>query len=277
MKEMEGQRLDRVLSRSGDPGLRGWRRLCETGRVLVNGRTASPALKLRSGHCIRLLPPATAPQASFPHLVCQTPEFAALFKPSGWHSAAVTGSIHSHVEGELETLLPDLTVRPVLLNRLDADTSGLLIVACAPGSGEQWRKAENAGTLFKDYLAVVHGLPDTSLTLRNRLNADNRRQTAIENSDDPSPLRHTLVQPLRPLPAISAFPTHSGPLGLVACSIHKGTRHQIRAHLAHAGYPLAGDGLYGSPLPGPFLLHHGCIRFPGFEANAPAPWDFLEE
>ena len=54
---------------------------------------------------------------------------------------------------------------------------------------------------------------------------------------------------------------------LVGCRIRKGARHQIRAHLAAAGHPLAGDSLYGAELPCPsgflFASRAGLVsRFP---------------
>ena len=50
--------------------------------------------------------------------------------------------------------------------------------------------------------------------------------------------------------------------------------HQIRAHLAAAGHPLAGDSLYGAELPCPsgFLLHHGRVSLPDFQAFRLPAW-----
>ena len=61
---------------------------------------------------------------------------------------------------------------------------------------------------------------------------------------------------------------------LIGCRIRKGARHQIRAHLAAAGHPLAGDSLYGAELPCPsgFLLHHGRVSFPDFQAFRLPAW-----
>jgi hypothetical protein len=61
-------------------------------------------------------------------------------------------------------------------------------------------------------------------------------------------------------------------LSLVLCRIRLGARHQIRAHLAAAGHPLFGDGLYGdraAPCP---LLHHIRLDMPDFSASCPPPW-----
>lgn len=60
---------------------------------------------------------------------------------------------------------------------------------------------------------------------------------------------------------LQCYPNTSS-ITLVQCDIHKGARHQIRAHLASRGYPIIGDALYGGGVPSAMLfLHHGrmCI------------------
>ncbi len=271
-----GFRLDKALALSGPPGLRGWRRFCEAGLVLVDERPASPALKLRAGQRIRLLHTESVPPEGAPRVVALSETFAALFKPSGWHSVALPGSTLPSVEALLGRggLLPATGgFAPCLLNRLDGQTSGLLVAGRTPEASVLWHGYEDAGEVCKHYLAVVHGLPDKPLVIRAGLDTADRRRVKVLAGAEAPRLRHTRVQPLRRLEA-SDLPG-AGSCGLVVCSIRKGARHQIRAHLAHAGHPLVGDALYGGSGSGFFLLHHYQVRLPGFQAEAGAPWTFL--
>lgn len=285
--EDAGLRLDRFLAaRFSSCGLRGWRRLCENGHVLVNGRPAPPALKLAESHTVSVSEhafTALSPSTSClqPAVITATEDLAAVYKPSGMHSAAITGSTVSSVESLLESkelLQPTSGFAPQLLNRLDFDTSGLLMLARSPQGKAQWLTAENAGTVEKYYIALVHGLPEERLEIRVALDTANRVLSKPLEHDSPSPLRSTAVVPVCMLSerSLRTLGLPAQDVGLVACRIRKGARHQIRAHLAWRGHPLVGDTLYGSPHPGPFFLHHGIIALPAFSAESPAPWGIEE-
>lgn len=106
------------------------------------------------------------------------------------------------------------------------------------------------------------------------------------------PLRHTVIEPvlsLRVEDMVTVLPGSSAasspmwradqPLTVALCRIRKGVRHQIRAHAAHAGFPLWGDVRYGdggedSPLgdDGHFVLHHGMLETPDGTVFDTCPW-----
>jgi len=282
--EEHGQRLDRFLAaRFSSCGLRGWRRLCEDGGVLVNGRPAAPALKVLEGQSVIVVSgflqnASSSASRLEPSLVTLTPDLAAVCKPVGMHSASLAGRTDPSVESLLAAgaLAPPVGgFSPLLLNRLDRGTSGLLMVARSDRGAALWREAEDAGMVDKRYLALVHGLPEAPLLIRTRLDTANRSRSKALAEETPDPLRHTSVEPLCALDpeALQRLGLDTAmPVGLVACRIRKGARHQIRAHLACSGYPLVGDTAYGSPCREPFFLHHNAIALPGFSAHTPAPW-----
>ena len=79
-----------------------------------------------------------------------------------------------------------------------------------------------------------------------------------------------------------SVPSFPDSLTLAGCTIHRGARHQIRAHAAALGHALWLDGLYASSLPqssedgqGYFFLHHGALHLP--EARWLLPPDWLPE
>jgi len=126
----DGERLDRALKAAmPDSGLRLRRRLCEEGRVLVDGRARRPGYKVKSGQTVEVGAVWTMAKADEMGLkvVKSGGGFAAVDKPGGVHSAAISGKSGPCVESVLGELFPD--DEPVLLNRLDYLTSGLLLVA----------------------------------------------------------------------------------------------------------------------------------------------------
>ena len=300
-EEAQGWRLDKALglllaspspeqeaARPGlfalaDLGLRARRRLCDRSLVLVNGKPGIPGLKLRAGQEIIILPDpegAAIPEDA-PSLVYKDGGIAALYKPAGMHTAALAGSLSPSLETLLGDLLPseEEGYASRLLNRLDAPTSGLVLASCTDGGERRWYRAERIGNTDKLYLALIEGQPLYDFTVARRLDTDTRNKTRVRHTDDPDPVRHTDVTLLAPLtagdvPGLVESDDPHAPLMLVGCRIRKGARHQIRAHLAAAGHPLAGDSLYGAELPCPsgFLLHHGRVSLPDFQAFRLPAW-----
>lgn len=261
--QFEGARLDRALELLlPGSGLRLRRRLIESGRVLLDGRSATAGRKVRQGQTLELLPGALEEAAPVLAIAAHTKDYAAVVKPAGLHSAAICGSSEPSVEALLADLFPGQA--PVLLNRLDRETSGLLLVA-------QNAKAQRAfarlspQAVVKEYDAVVHGELEEELTLRFVLDTDDRKRTRVVAKLNQDEAGWTRVRPVRKLP---------GGLSVLRVRIVSGARHQIRAHLAFAGLPILGDPMYGMADDGAprMYLHHGRIAFPGFEARCEPNW-----
>ena len=130
--EEDGLRLDHVLARLvPGMGLRGRRRLCAEGRVLVNGRPEREARKVRPGDALALREDdgAAAESGGTARVVLRGEHLAALHKPSGMHSEALAGKTDDSLQTRLSGLLPGCAQAPRLLNRLDFATSGLVLAA----------------------------------------------------------------------------------------------------------------------------------------------------
>ncbi|WP_419787701.1 pseudouridine synthase [Pseudodesulfovibrio sp.] len=265
-EEQGGQRLDKALEAvlSGS-GLRLRRRLCDDGRVLVDGRAMKPGYKVSAGQCVILLggEKAVLPEDLGLMVVERHGGFLAVYKPGEVHSAVIAGRDVPSVEALLPSMLPGEA--PVLLNRLDFLTSGLLLVALTEDAVRVWRDAEESGNIRKFYVAEVEGRFDGVTTVRNKLDTADRKITRILDETDGDPRRWTDVQVL----------SHDWGrnTSMVTCLIVKGARHQIRAHLASIGHPIIGDSIYGAGREGDALhLHHRRVELPGFTAEVSAPF-----
>ncbi len=264
--EHEGERLDRALELLlPGSGLRLRRRVIESGRVLLDGRAATAGRKVRQGQLLELLPGAVEQAAPELAIATRTDAYAAVIKPAGLHSAAICGSSEPSVEALLPELFPGET--PVLLNRLDRETSGLLLVALTPKAQRAYANLDPRA-VTKEYDAVVRGELDEELSLRFILDTDDRKRTRVVAKLNPDDTGWTRVRP------VAKF---SNGLTQLRVAIVSGARHQIRAHLAFAGLPIVGDALYGDGSDGAggaprMYLHHGRIAFPGFAATCRPDW-----
>ncbi len=126
-------------------------------------------------------------------------------------------------------------IRPV--NRLDFDTSGLIIFAKNEYVQENLIRQMQNNTFHKEYLCLAEGIFENS---KGTINAsiDRKPNSIIErcvNPDGKTAVTHYEV--------LKSFDNYS----LVKCMLETGRTHQIRVHLAYIGHPLLGDSLYGHP------------------------------
>ena len=128
---------------------------------------------------------------------------------------------------------------PALCNRIDRNTGGIVIAAKNAEALRILNDKIRDREIEKYYLCTVQGKPKpASGRLENFLFKDAKKNQVFVK-DRPEPGAKTAVTEYRVL-------CSKGPLSLVECRLLTGRTHQIRAQMAHAGWPLLGDGKYGS-------------------------------
>ena len=238
-----GVRLDHCLAALlPHMGLRGRRRLCDEGRVHVNGRPAGPGYRVLQGQLVQVFSDVLQQPGDQVSVVSATCDLAAVDKPAGVPSATLAGGSHG-IESVLGELFPRCPQSyPVLLNRLDTGTSGIVLTALSAAGEAAWQAAGADGSICKRYLAVTVGAfpHGKELILDRALDMNSRAVTRLLTCPGP-PERHTRVR------GLGVFRNAEGQiLSLVGCSIIRGARHQIRVHLAGAGFPLWQDVRYAN-------------------------------
>ncbi len=128
---------------------------------------------------------------------------------------------------------------PALCNRIDRNTGGIVIAAKNAETLRIMNEKIRDREIEKYYLCAVHGRPKPAEgRLEDFLFKDAaKNQVYVKAKSEPGAKT-----------AITEYKTlcSKGPLSLVECRLLTGRTHQIRAQMAHAGWPLLGDGKYGS-------------------------------
>ncbi|MBN2231982.1 MAG: RluA family pseudouridine synthase [Deltaproteobacteria bacterium] len=287
-----GSRLDQFLNRKHpEISVRRWRGVLE--RVRVDDRPASKGMKLTAGSRVtlparlptELLPgPAAADDSVSLEIIHEDRELVALFKPAGVHCHPQHRDETGTIANALVRRYPEMArfgfdpLQPGLLNRLDHETSGVLLAARSEATWNQARNWFAGGRVHKVYLGIVHGHVRSrrmvELPLIHQPGDPRRMTTTIPAGYDGRVLpAKTVIEPLK---------TRRHDSQLVRLTMRTGVMHQLRVHLACAGHPLVGDRLYGRPetavidrLLGRLFLHSHMIRLPdGRTFTAEPDWDW---
>ena len=249
-----------------------WRASLEGGRLELDGRVVnSLELQVRGGNqLVHVVESQVEPDVSaglrFLH---EDEDLLVLAKPAPLPIHPSGRFNKNTVLGLLASVFDDLRVLPV--HRLDADTTGVLVLAKHPAAARQLGAQFEARTVGKRYLARVHGCAprrfEGTAPIARRPDSTGKRTTGCGAS------------------ALTRFWTLcSGSQSLVAAWPRSGRTNQIRLHLREAGHPIVGDRAYGANADdefqsgGALCLHADSIRLrhPGagdrvrFDAPRPA-------
>jgi 23S rRNA pseudouridine1911/1915/1917 synthase len=236
-----GERLDVFVAReAGVPRARA-ARMIDAGSVLVNGARASKSLRLEAGMRVTAeAEPEAAPlqpEAIDLHVVFEDDALLVISKPAG----LVVHPAPGHPSGTLVNALLSRGARggdperPGIVHRLDAGTSGLMIVARSDEAYETLVAAMSAREISRTYLALVEGQPKTdTITIDAPIGRSpkNRQKMAVVAGGKDARTEITVME------------RHAA-TSLVEARPYTGRTHQIRVHLAVAEHPVVGDPVYG--------------------------------
>jgi 23S rRNA pseudouridine955/2504/2580 synthase len=245
-----GQRVDNFLLRvlKGVPKSHIYR-ILRSGEVRLNRRRVRPDARLAPGDDLRIPPVRMAadeaPSRRLPRplalpILYEDDALIAIDKPAG---LAVHGG-SGIAFGAIEQLRAARTNAPFLelVHRLDRDTSGVLLVAKKRVALTALHAAFREGEVDKRYLVLVKGrwrdaVRTVELPLSKFVTAAGERRVRIER--DGGKLARTVFRKRQ------VWTRAEPSLSLLEAELHTGRTHQIRVHLTHLGFPLAGDEKYG--------------------------------
>ena len=239
-----GARLDAALAARPEVGSRSLaERLVADGSVLVDGSARTKSHRLSAGSIVEAeLPdpvPILVPEPVTVRVAYEDDAIVVVDKPAGLVVHPGAGVPSSTLAGQLLTLGarggPD-PARPGVVQRLDKDTSGLLVAARSEEAWAALQEAIRRRQVERRYLALVRGHP-RSRTGRIDAPIGRDRRDATRRSLDTD----------EPREAVTWFETVelTGEHALLDVRLETGRTHQIRVHLQAIELPVAGDPLYG--------------------------------
>lgn len=269
MPQDNPERLDRYLVRVGlASSRRAARQMLEQRRVRVNGVTAVKSRMVGPKDCIEVEAASPArdiePEAETPlEVLFADAAMLIVNKPGGVPCHPLRPGERGTVMNALVARYPETALagdKPLeggLVHRLDNGTSGALIVARTRTAFEELRRAIRTGRVRRRYLALVEGRPEAEMFLdapvAHHPKSARRMVVAADEREAHRLGARRAISRVEPLRSGRRF-------SLVQVDPATGARHQIRVHLANAGFPILGDTLYGGPStpdlePGRFCLH----------------------
>jgi 23S rRNA pseudouridine955/2504/2580 synthase len=259
----EGQRIDNFLMRhlKGVPKSHIYR-ILRSGEVRVNSKRIDATHRLQIGEVLRVPPvrlgerpeveKAAIPHASrlAPRILYQDDALLVLNKPSGMAVHGGSGVSRGVIE-QLRQEFPEARFLE-LAHRLDRETSGVLLVARKRAALLALHRAMRESDMDKRYLVLVSGKwqnarQSVRLPLLKQTVGDGERRVSVDPDGQEA---HTIFNLKRNWAEFS----------LLEAELKTGRTHQIRVHLSHLGFPIAGDDKYGNFSLNRELQHSGLKR-----------------
>ncbi len=271
-EDEEGMRLDRWFKRRLPTlSLSHLNKIVRTGQVRVDGARVKPAVRLAAGQKVRVPPLELVPptpkravsegsleadrRALRDMILYEDRDLIVLNKPFGLAVQGGSGTFR-HIDGMLAALADDEGQRPVLVHRLDRDTSGVLLVA------KTRRIAADLGEIFRSrqaqkiYWALVEGVPKPAQGRISLFLAKGEGMDGMRGAAQPARGNRAALEKMRIAQHGDEDAQHSVTYYTVVDKIAPrlawlsmkpitGRTHQLRAHAEAIGHPIIGDPKYG--------------------------------
>ena len=258
-KNDAGQRLDKFITKAIDIPTSLLYKSIRTKKIKVNRKRAEISTQLSEGDTVQCFLSdeffkKSADESSFENI---TPRLSIIYEDENIMllDKKPGVSVHEDENGATNTLITHILAylyqkgeynpseenafAPALCNRIDRNTGGIVIAAKNAEALRVMNEKIKLREIDKFYLAAIHGVPKKKEdTLRGYLLKDEKTKSVRVYDKNPPRDAKTIITKYRVLKV-------KADSSLVEVELLTGRTHQIRAHFAHIGHSLIGDGKYG--------------------------------
>ena len=240
-----GVRIDKYLMNETEMSRSKIQKLIESGNVLVNDKEVKTSYSVKIDDVITIeelddeidIVPENIPL----DIVYEDEYLLVVNKPSGMVVHPAPGNYSGTLVNALMYHCNNLssvngTVRPGIVHRIDADTSGLLLVAKNDMVHNDLAKQISEKTVVRKYVCLVHGvINEDTATIDAPIGRDinNRKKMCVTGDNSKEAVTHIRVL------------ERYNKATLIECVLETGRTHQIRVHMSYINHPVVNDPVYG--------------------------------
>ncbi len=277
-EEGEGERVDKYLNLLMESLSRSYiQKLLTDKHVTVNEKVVKANYRLKSDDEVRLLlPPAVTPDIEPEDIpleilyedndliVVNKPKGMVVHPAAGHYNGTLVNALLYHCKGNLSGI--NGILRPGIVHRIDKDTTGSVIACKNDSAHASIAEQLKEHSIVRRYHAIVVGAlkeeEGTIHTLIGRHPTDRKKMAVVHNSGKDAVTHYKVLQ---------RFEKYT----YIECRLETGRTHQIRVHMAHLGFPLLGDEVYGRK-ECPFKLQGQTLHAKILGFKHPLTGDYIE-
>ena len=240
-----GKRIDKYLGETTDYTRSKIQKMIENGNILVNNNKVKSSYTLKENDNVEVtdyveetdILPENIPLDIYYEdndlIVVNKPSGMVVHPAPGNYSGTLVNALMYHTNN-LSTV--NTSIRPGIVHRIDADTSGLLLVAKNDKSHNLLAEAIQKKEVVREYIALVDGvINEDTATIDAPIGRDknDRKKMAVTSENSKDAITHIRV--------LDRYKDST----LIRCKLETGRTHQIRVHLNYIGHPVVNDPVYG--------------------------------
>lgn len=240
-----GERIDKYLQKNTEYTRSKIQKMIESGNITVNEKKVKQGYILKENDEIQItdyIEDTSVEPENIPlDILYEDEDLIVVNKPSGMVVHPAPGNYHNTLVNALLYHTKNLSsvntnIRPGIVHRIDADTSGLLLVAKNDKTHNSLAEAIQKKEVVREYIALVEGvIKEDTATIDAPIGRDvnNRKKMCVTSENSKSAVTH-----------IRVLERYSNAT-LISCKLETGRTHQIRVHLNYIGHPVVNDPVYG--------------------------------